>query len=323
MRWTFGNSGDLGGLGAQQGGSIQESGLIGVDGEFYFSPSRPAKLKATTDVCSKSLIIPILPYPNIIVPGGSEKLNVFEMRNRYLLNEVNDGIFGLSFHSQQAQKLSLVGILAKMTNRKLMDDGRVSGTIEGIQRFYLEEIVSDKPYIKAKVRPFKDCTENPDLLEKLEWDLVEAFQTNMKMMGLLYPAKSFTPANYLLQNRPLPKLNGVRPIVLSDDKYELPRRAKFSFAVIDSLQIPPSARLALMQEHVLERRLAKCLNYLKKGEKYIRDELVTKAISTDEELDELRRNISRDLMNDTWLPKPDWVPENFVAGNWVQMATMM
>jgi len=56
----------------------------------------------------------------------------------------------------------------------------------------------------------------------------------------------------------------------------------------------------------LERRLAKCLNYLKKGEKYIRDELVTKGLSSEQNLDKLKEKIAKEVAKDTWVPKAEW-----------------
>ena len=135
MKWSFSSSAPKPG---SNGGVQDTASLIGVDGEFYFHPARQAKLKSPPEACGKSMIVPIFPYNNIIVPGASESISVFEMKNRQLFNDLQNGMFGMSFYSQQNNKLSLVGILAKITNRKLMEDGRVCAVVEGCQRYYVE-----------------------------------------------------------------------------------------------------------------------------------------------------------------------------------------
>jgi Lon protease-like protein len=68
-----------------------------------------------------------------------------------MLNDIGDGVFGFTYTSSQYQKLGLVGTLARVKQRKILEDGRTFVAIEGIERFFIKEIVSEKPYIKAKV----------------------------------------------------------------------------------------------------------------------------------------------------------------------------
>lgn len=173
MKWSFG-------MGVQ---NMQEAGLVGNDGEFYFHPQKPAKIVGPDNICGKKLFIPILPYNNFVLPGSNEQLNIFEMRHRQLLNEVeqNGNIFGLVYMSQAFQRISLVGTICRVKSRSVTDDGRISAVIEGLDRFYLEEVVSEKPFIKGLVRTFKDYTEAPDMLDQLELQIFGEVQTNLKV----------------------------------------------------------------------------------------------------------------------------------------------
>lgn len=173
MKWAF--SSGMGGM--------QESGLVGADGEFYFHPQKTAKIIGPKDTIGKKLFIPLLTYNNIILPGSSESLTVFEMRNRQLLNDVeqNGGVFGVIYHAQSIQRVSLVGSLVRIKSRKFTEDGRISCVIEGLDRFYLEEVVSERPYIKGLVRVFKDFTESPAVLDQLELQVFAEAQTNLKV----------------------------------------------------------------------------------------------------------------------------------------------
>lgn len=105
MKWTFGKG----------SGSLQDVGAIGSEGEYYFHPNKAAKLKGPPEAFTqKSRVIPIFPYTNVLVPLGSDWLNILEMRHRQLLGDVGDGLFGFCYYSQTQQKLGLVGTLARI-----------------------------------------------------------------------------------------------------------------------------------------------------------------------------------------------------------------
>jgi Lon protease-like protein len=58
--------------------------------------------------------------------------------------------------------------------------------IEGVERFYLEEIISEKPYIKARVQPFQDYSENADVLDQLEQAVFDEVRTNVQVIMFYY-----------------------------------------------------------------------------------------------------------------------------------------
>jgi hypothetical protein len=114
MKWTFGKG----------AGSLQDLGAIGSEGEYYFHPNKaPAKLKGPPEAFTqKSRVIPIFPYTNVLVPLGSDWLNILEMRHRQLLGDVGDGLFGFCYYSQTQQKLGLVGTLARIKGTLLSQE---------------------------------------------------------------------------------------------------------------------------------------------------------------------------------------------------------
>ena len=159
MKWVFSRGGNpMGmppGMGGGGGAGGPEVNNAGAEGEYYYSPNKPAKLKVPKEVNvlkGKIKTVGIFPYNDVLLPLGTEMLNVLEMRHRQLLTEVPEGgTFGLMYYSQEQHKLGLVGTLARVKDRKLLDDGRVVAVIEGVDRFYIEKIVGEKPYIKAQV----------------------------------------------------------------------------------------------------------------------------------------------------------------------------
>jgi Lon protease-like protein len=161
---------------------MRDLGAIGSDGEYYFHPSKVAKLKGPNGVLiGKPKVIPIFPFNNVLVPLGKELLNLLEMRHRQLFSDVGDGVFGFTYYSQQQQKLALVGTLARVTERKVMEDGRCVVVIEGIERFFIQDLISEKPYIKARVQTFTDYTESVNDLQRLELAVFDEVRTNAKV----------------------------------------------------------------------------------------------------------------------------------------------
>lgn len=107
MKWSF----------SKGMGTMQDLGLIGSEGEYYYHPSKKASLKlppglskekepVLKGVKPKGLqTVPIFPYNSVLVPMGTDWLNIFEMKHRQLVNDVGDGVFGFSHFSQSNQKV--------------------------------------------------------------------------------------------------------------------------------------------------------------------------------------------------------------------------
>ncbi len=270
-------------------GTLQDLGCVGDKGELYFHPSKRPSLKLPKDldvqnVEKKIMSVPIFPYSSILVPTGAEWLNVFEMKHRQLLNDLPpDGLFGFVYYSTSQQKLGLVGTLARIKNRKLLDDGRVFATVEGVSRFYLSEFYSEKPYLKARVKILSDYTEvTEEVLDNLELEVFDELRTNLKLMEHIFPSKNYKISEAILDSRPSTFTTriGDRAVKLQDKEAEMERRSEFSYAVLETLQVSPSMKLKLLQEHVLEKRLTKFLQILLAGKDFLKEELGKKGYSS-------------------------------------------
>lgn len=257
---------------------MNEISCIGPEGEIYFHPAKKASMKVPagqTTLVGKPRVIPILPYGQVLAPTGTDWLNIFEMKHRMLLNE--GSVFGFSYYSSTQSKLALVGTLARVKERKILEDGRSFVVIEGIDRFYIDEIVSERPYLKGKVQLFGDYTETTsDILDELELKVFNGLRKNTKMMERLFPSKNFAINPAVMQNRPHLITPGTRNVKITDAADDKARRATFSFGVLDMLQISTTVKLSLMQEHLLERRMARYLKILQSGSTYLEEELTKK-----------------------------------------------
>lgn len=329
MKWSF----------SKGMGTMQDLGLVGSEGEYYYHPSKKATLKLSNAMAAKEPIqvkgskpkglqtVPIFPYNSVLVPRGTDWLNIFEMKHRQLINDVGDGVFGFSHYSQSNQKLSLVGTLAKIKDRKLLSDGRTFVVVEGVQRFYLQEFISEKPYVRAKVQTFKDYTEMPEILDDLEQRVFTEVRINVKLMEKIFPAKNYTISPSIMQSRPKTTIEGIRSIELETDEAIMQRRSEFSFAVMDMLQITPPTKLMLLQEHILEKRLLKIIKILENGGDYLRTEVLKKGLLNEEGIEKLKEEILTNTEDIETLSTESeitsWQPENFVEGKWVQKAILM
>lgn len=109
------------------------------------------------------------------------------MRYRQLINEVIDrnGYFGHIFYSQENAKLALVGTVAKINYVERMDDGGIYVQMEGVSRFFVQKIVAEKPYAKAKVQLFDDYCKDETLASELEKNLLNELRYSVKLLKKL------------------------------------------------------------------------------------------------------------------------------------------
>jgi ATP-dependent Lon protease len=189
MRWVFGKG----------RASLQNLGCIGAEGEYYFHPEKPATIKGgPADTLGESQTIAILPHDKVIVPQGKEWLNVYDMKHRQLISDRNS--FGICYYSQTDMKVGLVGTTVKVEERRIEEDGRVIALVKGIERFYIEKVIADKPYIVAKVRPFTDYSDtDPDVLEAFETNVLNEILCSFKYMEIMYPHKNYTMGSGLVK----------------------------------------------------------------------------------------------------------------------------
>jgi len=315
MRWVF----------SKGSGPLADMGGVGSQGEYYFIPSKRPSLKAPPAALGKERIISIFPRNQVLVPLGEEYLGVYEMRYRHLLNDVGDrGVFGHLYYSQENSKLALVGTLARVKKIERLDDGGVYVLMEGVGRFFLKEVLAEKPYLKAKVQVFEDYTENEQVLEALERSVVDEVRYSVKVMKLLYPQNNYTMNEGVLRHRPQLQLPGVRSVSLLDEKAELERRSKFSLAAIGMLKTDPQTKLVFLQEPVLERRYSKILKVLQESTSFLEGELRKRGLVDKDGVARLRTEALLDLSDLESIPAASsWTPSNFVNGDWKLSNTLM
>lgn len=109
--------------------------------------------------------VPILPLRNMVIfPGVLMPVTVARPKSLKLIRKTqeNDGIIGVCTQTDKKiedptlDDLYNVGVVAKIVRILEMPDNSTTVILEGKKRFHLDELVSEKPYLKAKIHPLED-----------------------------------------------------------------------------------------------------------------------------------------------------------------------
>ena len=114
--------------------------------------------------------LPRFPLNTVLFPGGTIPLQVFETRYIKMINECldSDSNFGVVLikEGKEVGGPSIprsVGTIAKITSINQLPNNRLLVNSVGTQRFTILEIISDDPYMIARVNP-----ENETVGEKID-----------------------------------------------------------------------------------------------------------------------------------------------------------
>jgi Lon protease-like protein len=268
MKWMF----------SKGMGSMTELGGVGQRGELYYVQSKRPTLKAPESSIGKERIIPIFPRSNVLAPLGEEDLGIYEMRYRQMMYDVRvGGTIGMVYYSPDTQKLALVGTLARIVKAEPLVDGGVNALLEGVGRFFVKDILSEKPYIKANVQAFDDYSKDNLLMQSLEVQVFNEVRYSVKIMKLMYPSNNYAMNDAVMRYRPyMPRL-GTRAVTLDTIEETVRKRGRFCNAVIDMLKTDPVSKLLLLQDSLLEKRYTSLLKVLEESNAFLEVELLKRA----------------------------------------------
>lgn len=336
MKWLFGKI-----PGAT--GSFKDFGGVGGQGELYYIPASKPQLKAPTSAIGKQITIPLFPRNQVLGPTGEDYLLVYEMRYRQIFNDIGDGgICGHIYYSNENSRLALVGTLSRVTKLERLDDGGMYVILQGIGRFYVRDIVREKPYLLAKCQIFNDYTENTELVDTLERRVFDEIRYSVKMMKILHPQNNYTMNESALKYQPDMIPNTIRSVSLPGDVTDLQRHSKFSFGTMEMLKTDPQTKLFFIQEPILEKRYSKMLKViiksmfiifsyfllhvqiLQESTSFLEDELIKRGIYNENTIKSVRSNVLEDTSDLENPSSPsNWMPQNFIDGDWKLQSNIM
>jgi len=134
-----------------------------ADGESEFFPLLSDEDEQKIDKEKNPDTLPILPLRNtVLFPGVIIPITVTRERSVKLINEAekNNKIIGVV--AQKDSKIELpkeddlnkIGTVAQILKVLKMPDGNITAVIQGRKRFELEEIITQEPYYRAKIKDY-------------------------------------------------------------------------------------------------------------------------------------------------------------------------
>ena len=111
--------------------------------------------------------IPILPLKNtVLFPGVVIPITASRDKSIELIKDANKGdkVIGVvaqkdqSTESPELKDIYDLGTVAQILRVLKMPDGNTTVIIQGKKRFQIDEIITDKPYLKAKIKPVEDIS---------------------------------------------------------------------------------------------------------------------------------------------------------------------
>ena len=101
--------------------------------------------------------IPLFPLEVVLMPSMPLPLHIFEERYKLMIGECLEQIREFGVVYQKAGDMKKNGCTANIVRvLKRFDDGRLDIMTQGVNRFVIESINEDKPYLQAEVIYFDD-----------------------------------------------------------------------------------------------------------------------------------------------------------------------
>jgi len=122
--------------------------------------------------------IPLFPLEVVLMPSMPLPLHIFEERYKLMIGECLEQKREFGVVYQKGSDMKKIGCTARIVQvLRRFDDGRLDIMTQGAERFVIESINEDKPYLQAEVIYFDDkrekgadnfITEGIKLLEELD-----------------------------------------------------------------------------------------------------------------------------------------------------------
>jgi Lon protease-like protein len=142
---------------------------------------------------NESVKIPIFPLGLVLLPDMPLPLHIFEERYKQMISEclASDRAFGIVLFD--GQSIRSVGCMARITKvLKRYDDGRMDIMTQGAERFFIRELIQDRPYMEAHVLFFDDAEEDASSGD----DMADVVKTALNLLNQLAETDiGFHPAN--------------------------------------------------------------------------------------------------------------------------------
>jgi Lon protease-like protein len=101
--------------------------------------------------------IPLFPLELVLMPSMPLPLHIFEERYKLMTGECLEQKREFGVVYQKGSEMKKIGCTARIVQvLRRFDDGRLDIMTQGVNRFVIENIYEDKPYLQARVVYFDD-----------------------------------------------------------------------------------------------------------------------------------------------------------------------
>ena len=130
--------------------------------------------------------IPLFPLGLVLLPGMRLQLHIFEERYKLMISECLSGDHPFGIVQFDGKAVHSVGCMARITEvLGRYEDGRMDIMTRGGQRFFIKELIEEKPYTQARVVFFDDEEPLADADAADAMDAVRAMLKELEASGFL------------------------------------------------------------------------------------------------------------------------------------------
>lgn len=162
---------------------LDSMSLQGIDEDAELIPLMTPEDEEEINKENLPEVLPILPLRNtVLFPGVVIPITAGRDASIKLINEANNGNKVIGVVSQKDEKvenptgkdINKIGVVARILRVLKMPDGNTTVIIQGKKRFKVAEVVSEKPYIQAKIeevpeaRPSEENEEFSAIIESIK-----------------------------------------------------------------------------------------------------------------------------------------------------------
>lgn len=189
----------------------------------------------------------------------------FEMRYRLMFNRIKDGdkLFGIVLYNRNNDCVARYGCMMELVRFEPLPDGRMLTVSVGKERFRVNRIIKDKPYITASVAMVHDVPPSDDSVFSLGESVWTQLQQVLSLSNRLYG-----------KNVPLSEaLQRLAPSAEIQQRGDWHRVVMFSHKVSQMLDIPVQDQQWLLQTQSTTHRLQHQLELLEHASKFLAAQL--------------------------------------------------
>jgi len=147
--------------------------------------------------------VPLFPLNAVLFPGMPISLHIFEPRYKLMINQCieNEQPFGIVLIEEGEEVLGplatphAVGCMARITQVERLEDGRMNILAVGQERFQVQTLNHDRPYLIGEVEPLPLNEQDTPLAQNAARQLRPLVERYLSVLSSVSQPFDFTPGS--------------------------------------------------------------------------------------------------------------------------------